>query len=345
MTKVKNISKVAGSMPVADPFIVGAYHNDKYPKANGNMGPDAPLTGHNIGNDFGRELEWRMYYGEKIPGFPHHPHRGFEIVTIVPEGYADHFDSKGSKGRYGQGDVQLMSAGSGVLHGEMFPLLNDEAENPFRLFQIWLNLPAKSKLTEPDYKMLWAENIPEAKVTDINGNNTTIKVILGTYAGVKSIAPLTNSWANDPNHHVGVALADLGPNAEFKLPAVSGTMNRSVFFYDGNSTLKVEGYAMQSGFFADLNGGEEITFKNGNESAKLLILEGEPIGEPVAARGPFVMNTEQELQAAYAEYRQTQFGGWPWGTTEMDLVNPKDAGRFASYHFGKETDVPPAKHG
>lgn len=328
-------------MPVRDPYIIGIYHFDKYPKANGNMGPDASLAGHNIGNDFGRDLDWRMYYGEKIPGFPHHPHRGFEIVTIVSSGFADHFDSKGSKGRYGQGDVQLMSAGAGVLHGEMFPLLNDDTDNPFELFQIWLNLPAKSKLTEPDYKMLWAENIPEANITDENGNQVKIKVILGEYANVKSNDPLNHSWAKDRNHHVGIALINLAPNAIFKLPAVSKTMNRFVYFYYGNSTIKIEEQDLQKGFFADLNGGEEISFTNGNEKSKLLILEGEPIGEPVAAHGPFVMNTAQEIEDAFSEYRQTQFGGWPWGTTEMDLVHPKDAGRFASYHFGKETDYPP----
>lgn len=339
--KVKNITKVVGAMPVSDPFIIGAYHYDKYPKGNGNMGPDpALLADKNIGNDFDREADWRMYYGEKVPGFPHHPHKGFEIVTIVSEGYADHFDSKGSKGRYGEGDVQLMSAGSGVLHGEMFPLVYDEKENPLRLFQIWLNLPAKSKNTEPDYKMLWAETIPEAIVTDQNGNNINVRVILGNYNGIKSQDPLKNSWAADPTHHVGLALIDLQADAEYTLPKISGTLNRSLFFYDGKSTIDVEGYKMQERFFANLNGGEEITIKNGTERAKLLILEGEPIGEPVAARGPFVMNTEQELNDSYAEYRKTQFGGWPWGTSEMDLVNPKNAGRFASYRFGEELDAP-----
>ncbi len=134
--KVKNISKVVGPMPIRDPYIIGIYHLDHYPKGNGKMGPDASLEGHNIGHDFGNPAGWNMYHGETIPGFPYHPHRSFEIVTIIEQGYADHFDSKGSKGRYGAGDVQLMSAGSGVLHGEMFPLLNDDQDNPFQLFQI-----------------------------------------------------------------------------------------------------------------------------------------------------------------------------------------------------------------
>jgi redox-sensitive bicupin YhaK (pirin superfamily) len=339
--KILSIAKLNGPMPVRDPFIIGIYHYDKYPKANKNMGPNASLEGHNLGNDFGRDLDWRMYYGQQIPGFPHHPHRGFEIVSIITEGYADHFDSKGTNGRYGQGDVQLMSAGSGVLHGEMFPLLNEEAENPLRLFQIWLNLPAKSKMTEPDYKMLWAEDIPQLNTTDYKGNNLNIKVILGEYYGIKSINPLPHSWSNIPENHVGIALIELQPNAEFKLPAVSSTMSRFLLFYDGTSTINLENYTMDSGYYADLLGDEEITIKNGNQVAKLLVMEGEPIGEPVAAHGPFVMNTEQEIQEAFAEYRRTQFGGWPWGNSESDLVNPKEAGRFASYNFGKKIDNPP----
>ncbi|MGG5905318.1 pirin family protein, partial [Sphingobacterium daejeonense] len=322
--KIKNITKVVGPMPIRDPYILGAYHYDQYPKGNGKMGPDpALLAGKNLGNDFDREAKWRMYHGETIPGFPHHPHRGFEIVTIVEEGFADHFDSKGSKGRYGNGDVQLMSAGSGVLHGEMFPMLDDENDNPFRLFQIWLNLPAANKFTEPDYKMLWNEKIPRGSFQDENGKNINLKVILGEYYGIKAQEPLKNSWAIDPKHHVGIALVEMEPGAIFKLNAVSKTLNRFVFFYDGTSTISVEDYKMQERFIADLAGDEEIVITNGDQKAKILILEGEPINEPVFAYGPFVMSSEKELQEAFNDYRRTQFGGWPWGEKESDLVNPK----------------------
>ena len=337
--KIKNISKVVGPMPIGDPFILGAYHFDNYPKGNGKMGPAASLAGKTLGNDFDRNAEWKMYHGEIIPGFPHHPHRGFEIVTIVERGFADHFDSKGSKGRYGEGDVQLMSAGSGVLHGEMFPLLNEEENNPFELFQIWLNLPAKSKMTEPDYKMLWSEDIPKYTQKQASGN-VNIKVILGEYDGVKSIAPLENSWAVDPTHHVGIALVELDPHTEYHLKAVSPTMNRFVFMYDGEGYVSIDDSKLEKRFIADLNGGEEIILKNGDKKSKVLILEGEPINEPVAAYGPFVMNTEQEIQDAFQEYRRTQFGGWPWGDKETDWVHPKDAGRFANYDFGKTIDLP-----
>ena len=338
--KVKNISKVVGTMPIGDPYILGAYHYDKYPAGNGKMGPKSSLEGKNLGNDFDRDADWRMYHGETIPGFPHHPHRGFEIVTIVEEGFADHFDSQGSKGRYGNGDVQLMSAGSGVLHGEMFPLINEDKPNPFRLFQIWLNLPGKNKLTEPGYKMLWSEKIPVANLVNENGSKVTIKVILGEYGGVKSQDALPNSWASDPKNRVGIALITMDANAEFTLPAVSESMNRHLFLFDGKGTVEIEGQKLHQGFIANLAGGEEIKIVNGEEPSKLLILEGEPINEPVAAYGPFVMNTHEELQDAFLEYQKTQFGGWPWGSEEKDLVHDKDAGRFASYNFGKELDQP-----
>jgi redox-sensitive bicupin YhaK (pirin superfamily) len=338
--KIKNIQRIEGRMPLRDPYIIGMHHYDKYPHGNGKMGPAADLSNRNIGSDFDSKLPWRMYHGEQIPGFPHHPHRGFEIVTIVPEGYADHFDSKGTTGRYGEGDVQLMSAGKGVLHAEMFPLIHDDKPNPLRLFQIWVNLPGKNKLSEPDYKMIWRKDVPTGTFTDANGAAYTIKVILGNYNGIQSVEPLKNSWSLDSSHNMGIALVELQPNVEFKLPAKTSTMNRFVFFYDGNGSINIDNQNMYINDFADLLGNEEIVFKNGGDISKILILEGEPINEPVAAYGPFVMNTEAELQEAFSEYRRTEFGGWPWGNSELDLVHPKDAGRFASYNFGKIIDKP-----
>ena len=338
--KVKNISKVNGPLAIRDPFILASTISDVYPKGNGKMAPEYYLPNRNPGADFAPNLPWRMYHGDTIPGFPQHPHRGFEIVTIVPEGYADHFDSKGSKGRYGNGDAQLMSVGSGVIHSEMFPLLDDEKENPFRLFQIWVNLPSKSKLTDPEYKMLWNEKIPVAIDKDQNGNEVKVKVIVGEYNGVKALGTLKHSWAADPKNNMGIALVEMDANTVFTLPAKSATMNRFVLYYEGNDVVEVDGYKMQTNFLADLGGNEAITIKSGKGSAKLLILEGEPINEPVAAHGPFVMNTQRELQEAFAEYQRTGFGGWPWGKKESDIVNPKDARRFASYDFDKVVERP-----
>ena len=139
MSAVKKVERLSFPFQTPDPFLFAVYHDDKYPPGDGQM--RAPRRGD--GADFNPSAEYRMYHGERVPGFPQHPHRGFETITATMEGLVDHTDSVGNAGRYGQGDVQWMTAGKGIVHGEMFPLVNDDAPNPLRLFQIWLNLPAR----------------------------------------------------------------------------------------------------------------------------------------------------------------------------------------------------------
>src|SRR5699024_6103390 len=126
------------------PFLITMYHKDDYPAGNEEQGVDADLlAGRNIGQDFETRDGFRMYHGQIVPGFPAHPHKGFETVTVVTEGFVDHFDSKGGKGRYGNGDVQWLTTGKGSQHAEMFPLVHKDKRNSLELFQIWLNLPEK----------------------------------------------------------------------------------------------------------------------------------------------------------------------------------------------------------
>ncbi|MGB0850943.1 MAG: pirin family protein, partial [Bacteroidia bacterium] len=168
-----------------DPFLFCVHHEDAYPKGNADQGPSKDkLVGRNIGNDFHIRDGWRMYHGKKVPGFPGHPHRGFETVTVVRKGIVDHSDSMGAAGRYGNGDVQWMTSGKGVQHSEMFPLVNQKETNPMELFQIWLNLPKKDKMVEPHFKMLWREDIPKIKHKDINEKTTHIEVIAGNISGL-----------------------------------------------------------------------------------------------------------------------------------------------------------------
>ena len=108
-----------------DPFLFCVYHDDAYPKGNREMGPDASLAGRDIGQDFAGKDGWRMYHGATVPGFPSHPHRGFETVTIVRRGLIDHSDSLGATARFGAGDVQWLTAGRGIVHAEMFPLVDE----------------------------------------------------------------------------------------------------------------------------------------------------------------------------------------------------------------------------
>src|SRR6187455_692291 len=150
----------------ADPFLFCVHHDDAYPAGNDRLGPAASLAGRNIGMDFEGKDGWRMYHGSVVPGFPQHPHRGFETVTVMRQGFIDHADSVGATARFGKGDVQWLTAGRGIVHSEMFPLLDRGQPNPVELFQIWLNLPAKSKMVAPHFSMLWSGDVPRVTWED-----------------------------------------------------------------------------------------------------------------------------------------------------------------------------------
>ena len=157
--------------PTIDPFLFCVHHLDAYPAGNADLGPVASLEGRSIGNDFQPLDGWRMYHGSTVPGFPVHPHRGFETITFVRQGLIDHADSLGAAARYGRGDVQWMTAGSGIQHAEMFPLLDRDGPNTAELFQIWINLPAADKMVEPHFTMLWDHDIPRHVETDAAGSH------------------------------------------------------------------------------------------------------------------------------------------------------------------------------
>lgn len=298
------------------------------------MGPSASLAGRAIGQDFAPNKDgWRMYHGEHVPGFPAHPHRGFETVTVVTQGLVDHSDSLGAAGRFGFGDVQWMTAGKGVQHCEMFPLVHKDQENPLELFQIWLNLPKAKKMTEPHFAMLWSDTIPTHTFRDANGKTTNVKVIAGKIENTKAPAPAPNSWAADEANEVAIWTIKIDAGARWKLPAASAQVNRTVYFYQGSSIqLAAQNFSTHQAI--ELHADQEVVLQNGNTESSLLLLQGKPIGEPVAQYGPFVMNTQPEIQQAMTEYQKTQFGGWPWPTNEH--VHPREKGRFARYPNGVE---------
>src|SRR5690554_248133 len=150
---ISNIKPLQFTWETKDPFLFCVHHLDHYPPGNERMGPAASLEGRQLGQDFTGKDGWRMYHGKTVPGFPAHPHRGFETVTVVLNGFIDHSDSAGAAARYGNGDVQWMSAGQGLQHSEMFPLLNSDKDNTLELFQIWLNLPGDKKYSAPHFVM------------------------------------------------------------------------------------------------------------------------------------------------------------------------------------------------
>ena len=336
MTTNNKIQKIEalgqGPWATKDPFLFCVHHKDDYPKGNDNFGPDkALLKGRNIGSDFDPRNGWRMYHGEGVPGFPYHPHRGFETVTVALEGVIDHADSLGAAGRFRDGDVQWMTAGKGVLHAETFPLLNKEADNPLELFQIWLNLPAKNKFVEPHFRMLWSEDIPILKLKDSNDKTTKVRLIAGQLENDNAPSPTPNSWAAEATNEVAIWSIEMDANATWTLPKASAGINRTLYFYRGDN-LKVEAQDIPNYHAVQLKSDEDIALQAGNESCFILVLQGKPIDEPVAQHGPFVMNTKAEIQQAFMDYQQTQFGGWDWKTPNP--VHGRDYYRFAKHADG-----------
>ena len=317
-----------------DPFLFCAFHHDKYPKGQANLGPDpALLAGRRLGEDFGNRTGWSMYHGETVPGFPAHPHRGFETVTIADRGLVDHSDSIGASGRFGNGDVQWMTAGSGVQHSEMFPLLNKEGDNELLLFQIWLNLPARSKMVKPHFAMFWNENIPEGTQTNADNKTTRIKLVAGSFKGLKALDPAPDSWAANEDNQVAIWIIRMEAGAELDLDTVDSNVNRTLYYYEG-AGLEMNDSVVSPMHSIRVDSDQKLHIRNGDQASSFLYLQGKPIAEPVAQYGPFVMNTQEEISHAFREYQRTQFGGWPW--PKHDHVHGSERGRFAIHANGKE---------
>lgn len=331
--KIINIQKIGFQWETESPFLAVMHHVDRYPAGNEQQGPVTSLSGRDMGQDFSAKDGFSMYHGQVVPGFPAHPHRGFETITIVEKGSVDHFDSMGAEGRYGNGDVQWLTTGNGCQHAEMFPLIHQDKDNPLELFQIWFNLPSQDKMTDPDYKMLWSEEIPVMQITSPNGNIARVKLVSGNFQGVNGLDPTQKSWAYNRDHHVGIMAIEMDPESEIVLPAVSETLLRNLYFYNGTGFVLIDGLAVKPAHRIKISGSDEIRISNGGKVSQLLLLEGEPINEPVVQYGPFVMNTSEEIKKAFDDYRATEFGGWPW--KEHELVQDRKTGRFARHSDGR----------
>jgi redox-sensitive bicupin YhaK (pirin superfamily) len=319
-----------------DPFLFCVYHQDAYPKGNAMLGPDASLSGRNLGQDFAGKDGWRMYHGRTVPGFPAHPHRGFETVTIMRSGYIDHADSLGAAARFGRGDVQWLTAGNGIMHSEMFPLLKSSEPNPLELFQIWLNLPKRSKMAQPYFTMLWSEDIPREVRTDSSGASTEVTYIAGTPSGTTLAGlqrPPPDSWASDPAADLAIWTIRMSAGAHWTVPAAATRQPRRTLYLFKGVTLVIDGQTIPAQSAVELDAAQSVEIVNGAAASELLMLQGHPIGEPVAQHGPFVMNSEPELKQAYADYHRTHFGGWPW--PDAAPVHGADRGRFAQHADGR----------
>ena len=321
-----------------DPFLFCAHHDDAYPAGNATQGVDAAaLAGRNVGSDFTLKDGWRMYHGRAVPGFPRHPHRGFETVTLAREGFIDHSDTLGATARFGQGDVQWITTGRGLQHCEMFPLVNEDRGNRTELFQIWLNLPAHNKMVEPHFRMMWSESVPRKVFRDEAGKTTEVVVMAGSLAGTTPPPPPPSSWAANPANDVQILTVRMAPGARWTLPGSKAGANRVLYSFRGERCT-VDGQPVTPPTAVQLRSDVACALVNtGGTEAEFLLLHGRPIGEPVARHGPFVMNTRQELQQAYDDYRRTGFGSWQWNRD--DPVHPRTQGRFA-VHADGSTDTP-----
>ncbi len=315
-----------------DPFLFCVHHLDAYPRGNDAMGPAASLAGRSLGQDFEGRDGWRMYHGQTVPGFPQHPHRGFETLTLVRRGLVDHSDSLGATARFGGGDAQWLTAGEGIVHAEMFPLVSRDAANPLELFQIWINLPAADKLVPPHFSMLWAERIPRHAVRDEAGRVTEVVTVAGAYGGVAPPPPPPRSWASRAASELAVWTLRLEPGARFSLPRTSVGVTRTLYFFSGPAA-RIGGVDLRAHAAVPVRGDAEIPIEAGDGEIELLLLQGRPIGEPVVQYGPFVMNTREEIQRAMLDYRRTGFGGWPFPAD--DPVHPREQGRFARHADGR----------
>ena len=344
-TRAPVLQTVRLGMPwqTIDPFLFCVHHVDAYPAGNGRHGPAAPLAGRELGNDFAGVDGWRMYHGADVPGFPQHPHRGFETVTYVRRGLVDHSDSLGAAARFGRGDTQWLTAGRGIVHSETFPLTETGAPNPLELFQIWLNLPAEDKLAEPHFTMLWDEQTPRVRHVDQAGRVAEVTVIAGRLEGAEPLPAPPRSWASRPDSDVAIWHVHLDAGGSFTLPPAASDATVRTLYVFGEGGLEI---GLEIG--AEIGAGARATVVDGGHAAivrvdeplpisspagtDVLVLQGRPIGEPVAQYGPFVMNDQAGVQQAFADYRATGFGGWPWGSDEP--VHDDAGGRFARYPDG-----------
>jgi hypothetical protein len=240
----------------------------------------------------------------------------------------DHSDSLGATARFGGGDVQWLTAGSGILHSEMFPLLNADQPNPLELFQIWLNLPARHKMAAPHFTMFWSQDIPQRQDEGVQ-----VSCIAGRLADTEPLAPPPASWASQAESDLAIWTLKLAPGARWTLPPAAGTGTRRQLYFFKGERMSMAGQTLDQHAAVELDAAQAMELVNGPQPSECLMLQGRPIGEPVAQHGPFVMNTRQELQQAFSDFQRTQFGGWPW--PDAAPVHGADKQRFARHADGR----------
>ena len=232
---------------------------------------------------------------EKPRGVGVHPHRGFETVTIAYKGKVEHHDSSGGGGVISEGDVQWMTAASGVLHKEFHEKEWSKKGGDFQMVQLWVNLPAKDKMSTPKYQAIKNDSIPRYHVENNGGE---IEIIAGEYKGIKGAATTFT-----PMNMLNLKLKS-NAEASFSFPS---NFNTAMLVIEGIIQVNDKDVAPTDHFILMANDGEDFTVK-ATDDAIVLLLSAAPIGEPIAAHGPFVMNTRQELMEAFNDFNTGKFG-------------------------------------
>ncbi len=232
---------------------------------------------------------------DKPKGVGVHPHRGFETVSIAYKGRVAHHDSSGGGGVIGEGDVQWMTAASGILHKEYHEKNWSKQGGDFQMVQLWVNLPAKDKMSDPKYQPITNEMMGKVQLQD---NGGIIEIIAGSYNGIQGAASTFT-----PIHLINARLNKTG-NAIFNFPA---SYNTALLVIEGSIRVNENEMVPADNLVLFENEGEIFTI-SALENSIVLLMCGEPLNEPIAAHGPFVMNTRQEIMQAFSDFNQGKFG-------------------------------------
>lgn len=219
-----------------------------------------------------------------IAGFPEHPHRGFSTVTYMLDGHMLHKDSMGNRGDLRAGGVQWMKAASGIIHSEM----PQQTEGLMRGFQLWINLPAREKMSDPGYQEFTPEAIPE-----LEQNGTRVRIISGEYGG-------RHGPVDDPSTDALYLHVRMEPGRDFSQAVPAG---HTTFVYVFEGSARLADTALQAHTLAILDDGDHVDLQAGEQGAEFILVAGRPLGEPIVQQGPFVMNSREEVEQAYADYR------------------------------------------
>ena len=302
-----------------DPFTFVSHHHDEYPHGNAQLAPPLELiSGRNLGRDYQERFGFRMYHGRVVPGFPMHAHWGYETLSIAEKGFVDHFDTEKNFGRYGNGDVQWTLATNRYEHCEMYPLLNQEENNPVHITQVMINIPLDRKNKDNLVNNVWAEDIPV-----IEDDGCKVTLYCGTYCNKSIYSPNPGSWATEDNH-VRIMKVELQPGKVFELESLPEGISRNVYFVSGKDA-DMDGTKVKPNLRFKMKTSTSLKITNGEEQSEFWVLEGRPIGEKQAAFGPVILSDLDEVRRSMDEIRIKEFQEWPWGV--MDVTNPIDMGR------------------